>query len=184
MFDVFHYVDLVTPYTPAECLARLGPHVDTTYFRMQDKPCLGTLSLEEMSIFYRKYYRYDFRTALDVWLEPAPDGKSTRIHGTVGADPFTLGITGLVTGVFGLAFICFAVSAINAAFRGDWGGRDWTPLRVTGGGLLVALPCIISAARLSGSSRRWLVNFIQETLDAVPYEESGSRRRAEADPGE
>src|SRR5262249_51631815 len=88
MVSARYAVELASPYSPAECAARLEASVDSPWRLFGGRPVVGSMSGDEFSGRKRSYLvRNSWRPYIFARL--LPDGRGSRIAVRFGISPFT-----------------------------------------------------------------------------------------------
>jgi hypothetical protein len=158
---------LISPLPTSECLRRLSEAVDPPAKWFGERPVIGRIDGSRLRARRRIPYRNSFQTELTAELSAA--GGGTRIGCRFGMHPVVIVILLAVLGVFGLGSVATlpgTIAQLAAGSAGDpisWMMAAPPLLAVAGVGAIVAIGRIFAAGE-----RRFLIDFLCETLDAKP----------------
>jgi hypothetical protein len=165
-------VKLVSPLTPAECVARLTAAVDlerafspgAAWFG--SKPVIGRVTETSLRLRKRTGYRNSFQNYLTATMRAEAGG--TSISGHVGMNPFVrafmfvwFGFLVLFGGAIFISSIASAFGVSHARHKNEWMGIAFFPIMLVFGFLLVRF-----GRYLARNEERFLTEFLIRALDA------------------
>jgi hypothetical protein len=159
-------LDLLAPYPPLECAARLTAAIDVDRFlslsaAFGSKPVIGNVSDTSLRLRKRIRYRNGFQTHFSGTMRA--EGRGTRISGTFGPHPSTRIFALLLLGMFGV----FEVVALASLFQEGSSNRNGALLALVPPGMMAMMYAIFRFGRfLARHEAQFLADFLRRTLTA------------------
>jgi hypothetical protein len=158
---------LISPHDVNECLARLGPHVDTSFFGFGTQPFLGKLTPARLAIHKRIHYRNGFQTWLEATFEPFHGG--TRLNTDIGMNRFTI-----FFGFFWFAIVLISILFLSLPTAIRYGGsKQALPgILVPPGMFIFGVILFFFGRWLARNEETELLTFLENTIQSTPAKEA------------
>ncbi len=158
-------LDLLSPYPPLECAARLTAAIDLDRFlslsaAFGSKPIIGKVDESSLQLRKRIGYRNSFQTHFTGTMRA--EGRGARIMGTFGPHPATRIFLFFALGFVGL----FEIVTLASLFYEGFSNRDSAFLILVPLGLMGMMYAIFRFGRfLARHEAQFIADFLRRTLN-------------------